>query len=114
MDGLTTPLVSEEIVPCDQAKIIRGVSSFVAEQILGPPFLLKVSNGLEEAVLTEMQLIPLAVMSGAITPVSVEAGILKSAILRTRGTAACITQDVNDGLDLDSSRDLHCCPLPMS
>jgi hypothetical protein len=65
MDGLTIPLVSEEIVPCDQAKIIRGVSSFVAEQILGPPFLLEVSNGLEEAVLTEMQLIPLAVMSGA-------------------------------------------------
>jgi hypothetical protein len=54
MDGLTIPLVSEEIVPCDQAKIIRGVSSCVAEQILGPPFLLEVSNSLEEAVLTEM------------------------------------------------------------
>jgi hypothetical protein len=108
MDGLTIPLVSEEIVPCDQAQIIRGVRSFVAEQTLGPPFLLEVSNGLEEAILTEMQFIPLAVMSGAITPVSVEAGVLKSAILRARGVVACITQDVNDCFDLDSSRDLHC------
>lgn len=59
MDNLTIPLVSEEIVPYDQAKIARVLSNIVAEQILGPPFLLEVSNGLEEAVLAEMQLIPL-------------------------------------------------------
>lgn len=54
MYGLTTPLVSEEIVPCDQPKIIRDVSCDVAEQMRGPMLLLKVGNGLEEAVLTEM------------------------------------------------------------
>ncbi|KYC21406.1 hypothetical protein WM94_14390 [Pseudomonas sp. ABFPK] len=67
---LPAPSVTEIIILCDQTEIIGEILAILAEQMLSSPFLLEVSQCLEEAILTQVQFIALPIMGSAITPVS--------------------------------------------
>ena len=65
---LPAPGIAEIIILCDQAEIIGEILAIFAEQMLSSPFLLEVSQCLEEAILTQVQLIALPIMGSAIAP----------------------------------------------
>lgn len=77
------PGVTKKVTSDNQAKFFRVRLVTFIEKTLYAPLLLYVSNRSEEAVLTEMKLIPFAIMFCAKTPVCVESCELKSIDLRS-------------------------------
>ncbi|WP_162885475.1 MULTISPECIES: hypothetical protein [Pseudomonas syringae group] len=73
--------VFEKVIPDKETKVTGLFRSISMGHALRPPFLFEVRQSEEEAMLTEMSLVALSIMLGAVTPVRLYRTVLVPAFI---------------------------------